>query len=153
MKQLIKTVLAALAAFTEVVLSVRAESGPQQMVPGFKTNSSYASLGATKYIFVMATAALQANMATNATSSTLLGVLQNDPAVGEGMSIAAVGLSKVVAGGALTANWVITTNASGRAARVQSGDIAAGRVLEAAGADGDVVTAQLFHPVRWYGAP
>lgn len=130
-----------------------AEFGRQEMLPGFKTNSSYTTLGATKYIFLEATAAGQANMATNATSSTILGVMQNNPDVGEALSIAQSGLSKVVAGGSLTANWIITANSSGRAARVQSGDIACGRVLEAAGADGDVVTAYLFHPVRWYGAP
>lgn len=129
-----------------------AEYGRQEMVPGFKANSSHASLGATRYVFVMATAAYAANLATNATSSTLLGVAQNDPAVGEAFAIAAAGLSKVVAGGALTVNNIITTNSSGRAAAVASGQMAAGRVLEAAGADGDVVTAMLFHPVRWTGA-
>lgn len=153
MKNLIQSALVGLlSGYAERAQALWAEFGEQVRVPGFKTNSSYATLGATKFIFVLATGAYAANQATNATSSTLLGVLQNDPAVGEAMQIAASGLSKVVAGGALTVNNIITTNSSGRAAAVASGQMAAGRVLEAAGADGDVVTALLFHPVRWTGA-
>ena len=88
----------------------------------------------------------------NPTSTALLGVMQNNPGRGEAMTIAYAGPSKVVAGGALTVNALITSNASGRAAAVTSGDLVAGRVLEAAGADGDVISCLLFHPVRWSGA-
>lgn len=129
-----------------------AEFGRQDILPGYKSNSSYAGIGATRYVFVQAAGAYQAILATNTTTSALLGVMQNDPGVGEAMSIAYSGLSKVVAGGALTANAIITTNGSGRAAAVTSGQMALGRVLEASGADGDVVSALLFPPVRWAGA-
>lgn len=149
---MLKIIKSLIVAYVQGSLALWAELGRQEILGGFKTNSSYSGLGSTKYIFVMATGANAANQATNATSSTLLGVLQNDPAVGEAMSIAVSGLSKVVAGGALTVNDIITTNSSGRAAKVASGQMASGRVVEAAGADGDVVTAMLFHPVRWAGA-
>ena len=153
MKKVLQLVLGLLTGYAEVALAARAESGPQDTVPGFKTNSDYSVLGAAKYIIVQAltTAALQAIQATAATSSTILGVLQNGPAVGEAMTIAYKGLSKIVAGGALSANAIVTTNASGRAAAVTSGDIAVGRVLEAAVSNGDVVTALLFPPFRWQG--
>ena len=154
MKKFVQSVLGLLAGFAEVALASKGEFGEQDMVPMFVTNTDYSGLSATKYIFVqgLTTAARQAIQATAPTSSTLLGVMQNNPARGEAMSIARSGLSKVVAGGALTANWIITSNSSGRAARVTSGDFAAGMVLEAAVSDGDVVTALLFTPMRWSGA-
>jgi len=128
-----------------------AEYGRQEMVPGYRTNSAYDTLGSTKYIFVQAVVGSQyrAIQATNAVSNTVLGVLQNAPARDEAMSIAYSGVSKVVASGVVAAHRIITTNASGRAAAVTSGQMACGRLLEASGADGDVVTALLFHPVRW----
>ena len=138
--------------YVQKALGVQAESGGQFMVPGFTTNSNYSTLGATKYIIVRATAANKADQAISATASAILGVMQNAPDVGEAMSIAYAGRSKVVAGGSLSVNAIITTNGSGRAAAVTSGDIAIGRILEAAGADGDVVSAVLFHPIRWQGA-
>lgn len=126
-----------------------AEFGRQEMVPGFKANSSHVGMGSTRYVIVAMTAQNQAQLATDANSSTILGVAQNDPNVGEAFSIAYGGLSKIVAGASANAGDIITTNASGRAIKVTSGAMALGRFLEAPGADGDVVTAMLFHPVRW----
>ena len=150
--KLFQLFLAGILGYAQKVLGAQAEFGAQTMVPGFTTTSAYNTLTATKYIFVQANGARTAMQAINPTSTALLGVMQNNPKVGEAMSIACAGLSKVVAGGALSANALITSNSSGRAAAVTSGDMVAGRVLEAAGADGDVVTALLFHPVRWSGA-
>ena len=154
MKALLKLVLAVFATYTQKVLGAQAESGGQLMVPGFKSNSSYIGLGAVRYVFVGATAAGQADRAAAVpTSSSVLGVMQNDPGIGEAMSIAYAGRSKVVAGAAVTVNAIITCQSgTGRAIAVTSGDMAAGRALEAAGADGDVISALLFHPVRWSGA-
>mgnify|MGYP001591217794 FL=1 len=152
MKRLFQSVLALFSSYTGAALASWGEFGEQLMVPGFKTTSAYDTLGATKYVFVAAITAdgaYSARLATDSNSSTLLGVLQNGPAVGEAMSIACAGVSKVVAGAAIAANAIITTNGSGRAVTVTSGDMAAGRALEAADADGDVITAMLFHPVRW----
>ena len=151
-KRFFQLLLTVLAGYAQKVLGAQAEGGPQNMVPGFSTTSDYSSLSTTRYIFVQANGARTAMQAINPTSTALLGVMQNNPKVGEAMSIACFGPSKVVAGGALSVNAFITTNTSGRAAAVTSGDMVAGRVLEAAGADGDVVSAMLFHPVRWSGA-
>lgn len=152
MKKIFQSLLGAFTGYTGRALALWAEAGTQLMVPHFQSNSNYTGLVGTRYIFVQATAGYRANQAVNATSSAILGVMQNNPGIDEAMSIACAGVSKVVAGGAVTANAIITTNASGRAAAVTSGDIACGRALEAAGADGDVFTAMLFHPVRWSGA-
>lgn len=151
-KRIFQALLAGLASYVGR-LGLFAEGGDFLAVPGFKTNSDYSVLASpNNYIIVAATAAGQANQATDAGSSTILGVMQNNPKVGEAMTIACAGRSKVVAGGAITANAIITTNASGRATTVGSAQVAIGRALEAADADGDVITAMLFHPVRWTGA-
>ncbi len=147
-----KSLLAGLAVYVQKMLGVQAEGGSQLMVPGFSTTTDYSSLVATKYIFVQANGARTAMQAINPTSTALLGVMQNNPAVGEAMSIAYAGPSKVVAGAAIAANKIITSDTSGRAAAVTSGDMAMGRLLEASGANGDVVSALLFAPVRWSGA-
>lgn len=151
-KNFLKLLLASVALYAQQVLALWAEAGPQSMVPHFRSNTDYSSLGAVHNVFIAATGAYAAQLATDPGSSLILGVLQNAPQQNEAMSIAVSGVSKVVAGGALTVNAIITTNASGRAAAVASGQIGCGRVLETAGADGDVVTALLFHPVRWAGA-
>ncbi len=141
-----------LFAYSQKVLGAQAELGPQNMVPGFTASSAYNTLGATKYIVVQATGARTAMQCINPTSTAVLGVMQNNPKLGEAMSIAYMGPSKIVAGGAVAANAIITSNASGRATAATSGDIAIGRCLEAATTDGDVVSVLLFHPVRWSGA-
>lgn len=153
-KHILASVLSPLAGFAQIALAAWAEFGEQKMLPGYKANSAYTTLGSnTKYIIVAQVGAYGAVQATDPTSSTILGVMQNQPDRGKAVSIAYAGPTKVVAGGALTAGAIITTNASGRAAVVRSGDVAIGRVLETAGADGDVVSALLFHPVRWFGVP
>ena len=152
--KLMTLILTALCVFVESALASRGEFGAQNRLIGWKTNCDFSGLGTAKFVIVQAApaVALTGILATVTTSSNILGVLQNKPKVGEAMEIAQEGLSKVVAGGALTANAIFTTNGSGRAAAVTSGDFAVGRILEASGSDGDVVTAQLFFPVRWTGA-
>lgn len=126
-----------------------AEFGNQQLLPASK---AAADLTAQQYHVVRLSAANATNLASLATTSAISGVLQNKPKTNEACSVAFSGASKITAGGALTANDIITTNSSGRAAVVASGQMAIGRVLEAAAADGDIVSAVLFPPVRWAGA-
>lgn len=153
MKHFLNLLLTALAVYGQRVLGAQAEGGEQLMVPGFTSNSDYSALGALRYVFVAATAANKANrVVTVPTTGNILGVMQNNPGVGEAMSIAYAGRSKVVAGGAIGANSLITTQSGGRAAVVTSGDMACGRALEASATTGDVISAILFHPIRWAGA-
>lgn len=115
------------------------------------------SLAALQYHIVRFSGARQVNLAIAPLSSGIAGVLQNKPGLGEFASVAYGGVSKVIAGGAITANDLIMTSTSGRAIVVTSGtapaNIVIGRALEAAGADGDIIKAFLFPPVRWAGAP
>lgn len=86
------------------------------------------------------------------TSSQIAGVLAGAVNSGDRATIAYDGRAKVVAGAAVTANAFITTNSSGRAVAAGSGDMVIGRALEAAGADGEVVSCLLVSPFRWSGA-
>lgn len=123
--------------------------GPQHTY----TLEANADLSTKQYHFMRYVATEKCDQASLDTSSELLGVLQNKPrASGQAATIADVGDSIVVAGASITAGTIITTNSSGRAVAVGSGDMAAGRALTAAGADGDQIRARLFAPVRWAGA-
>ena len=153
MKTFFSLILQSLLAYGQKVLGAQAEFGAQLILPGFRSNSSYVGAGSLRYVFVAATGAYRANRVVSVpTSSNILGVMQNDPGIDEAMTIAYAGPSKVVAGGAIGANAIITTQSGGRAAVVTSGDMACGRALEASGATGDVISVVLFHPVRWSGA-
>lgn len=95
------------------------------------------------------------NQASNAASSFTLGivgVLQNKPNSGQAATVGYSGRSKVVAGAAVTAGRLLTTNSSGRAINATSGQLVFGRALDAAGANGEVITALLMPTVRLSGA-
>jgi hypothetical protein len=82
-----------------------------------------------------------AGLATAKTQS-LIGVAQNQPLAGEHMTVCPFGLTRVKAGGSITAYGRITSDGSGRAVATGSGDVCIGYVLEGA-ASGDLVTAFL----------
>jgi hypothetical protein len=116
------------------------------------TLEAAADLSAVQYHVVRHSAAQKCNVASDATNSGVLGILQTKPKSGEFGTVAVGGKSKAVAGAAITLPAVITHNSSGRVATVTSGQMAIGRALEAASADGDIITVLLFQPVRWAGA-
>ena len=114
--------------------------------------SAAADLSGKRYHFMRQSAEGSCNMGSLATNSALIGVLQNKPESGENATIAYSGKSKVTAGAAVTAGAMVTTNGSGRAVAVASGGMAGGRALQAAGADGEIISVLLFPPIRWAGA-
>jgi hypothetical protein len=99
-----------------------------------------------QYVIAVWSGADACGLATSNTSRAIAGVVQNDPNSGDALTVAYEGVTKIKAGAAITANALITTNASGRAAAVASGasTTVIGRALEAASADGDEITALLF---------
>lgn len=106
-----------------------------------------------QYHIVALRAANVINIASEKVHSSMLGVLQTKPAnPGNFGTVGIFGKSKVVAGAAITAGVFLTCNGSGRAVAVGSGDMAFGKALVAAGADGQFITANIFHPFRWSGA-
>ena len=115
------------------------------------TLQAAADLSGFQYCAVRLSAAGKTNLASLNTDSSVVGVLQNKPQNNENATISYGGLSKVVAGGTLTAGDIITVYGSGRAIIVTSALIAIGRCLETAAA-GNIFSALLFPPVRWTGA-
>lgn len=83
----------------------------------------------------------EVNVAT-AAADALLGVNQEKPsAVGRPTSVRLLGISKVVAGAAITIHSAITSDGFGRAiATTTAGNSVLGYALEAATAIGDIIT-------------
>ncbi|HEV8642067.1 MAG TPA: capsid cement protein [Methylomirabilota bacterium] len=112
-----------------------------------------ADLSASQYTLVRLSAARACNVASLATDSALVGVLQNKPKSGENATVGYLGKTKVVAGAAITVGAILSTDSSGHAITVVSGAVAFGRALEAAGAADQIITAIMYAPTRWAGAP
>lgn len=117
------------------------------------TVEAAADLSGKQYHIIRGAGLNLCNVASDATNSDMLGVLQNKPQSGEFACVADGGESKVVAGGTVTVYDYVTCNGSGRAATVASGQMAFGQALETSGADGEIITARLMKPIRWAGAP
>jgi hypothetical protein len=117
------------------------------------TLEAAADLSLFQYCAVRISAANKCNVASDIGATSYIGVLQNKPRSGEFATVAVAGKSKMVAGGALATVAVpITYNSSGRAAAVASGGVTIGTLLEAAAADGNVITVLLQPAFRQAGA-
>ena len=116
-----------------------AEAGPLGPATTWAFTSDY-NFANVPYTFVMGAAAGRMQLATVATSTSLLGVVITDPDSGQNGTVQFDGITKVRAGGSVTLYDQITTNASGRATAAASGDVVMGMALEAAGADNEIIT-------------
>lgn len=103
-------------------------------------------LTACQYHIARYSAANQVNIGSLATTEQLCGVIQSVTKSGQSVTVADFGESYVIAGGSITANALITTNGSGRAAAAGSSQMIIGRALEAAAADGNKIKCRLFTP-------
>jgi len=124
-----------------------AESGKQERL----TLRAAADLQTFQYRIVRHSAADSCNVASDSGAAFAvgaIGVLQNKPGANEAASVAYLGESKILAGGALTVGRLITTQGSGKAAHAGSGDIVVGRLLQTAGAENEIVTALLSPAFR-----
>lgn len=95
------------------------------------------------------------NVASLATETGIIGVLENKPAAaGRHATVRVSGVGQVRAGAAVSSTGVhLTCNGSGRAVAATSGQVSFGRALETAGADGDVIRYVALVPFRLSGAP
>lgn len=88
------------------------------------------------------------NQASLDTSTELAGILVNQPNTNEHASIKYQGETFAIAGAAVSANALLTTNSSGRAVTAGSGDMVGGRAVVAAGGDGDKIRVVACIPWR-----
>lgn len=139
-----------MAGHAEAALGCRAEYGEQQCIPGL---TAAASLNNHQFGAVRMAAATTVNIASEILVSGALtmavGVLQNKPYNGEPAQVCYSGLSKVFAGGAITAGALITYDSSGHFVDAASGSIVMGRSFQAAATAGEKVIALIFPPVKW----
>jgi hypothetical protein len=82
-------------------------------------------------------------------AGAVAGVLQNNPSSGQAATLRRSGLSKAVAGAAVTANAFVTHDGSGYVIDAVSGSMVIGRALEAAANAGERLTVMLQPAVRW----
>lgn len=116
-----------------------------------ETLRAAADLSGKQYHLLRLSAAEYTNQASNPGGTDNFGVLLNKPLTNEAATVVLMGMGRVVAGAALAVGAMFTTNGSGRAVTVTSGGYVFGRALEAAGADGDIVTAWLERPWKFAG--
>lgn len=83
-----------------------------------------------------------------AAGDTLLGILQNDPsALGRPGTVRQLGISKAVAGAAITLGDEVISDGAGKViSTATAGDRILGVALEAAAADGDVISISMTGP-------
>jgi len=106
------------------------------------TGLAGADLSAKQYYAVNIGAALAVTLHTG-DGTTFDGILQNDPASGRGAIVAlrsAGGISKAVAGAAITAGADLMSATSGKLITATSTKKTIAKALEAATADGDIIT-------------
>lgn len=124
-----------------------AEYGNQMAMPAGVASGD---MSLCQYHIVRNIAAASVFLASSRGAVDTVGVLQNAPRVGEFCNVAMLGPSKVVAGSSMAVNDLFTVNGSGRAitatipASGSRGDTILGRVLEAPGGDGDIVSCVVF---------
>ena len=112
-----------------------------------------ADLSAVQHHFMKLSAADTVTLAGSLGDLNVAGVLVNNPQSGEAATVCMNGMVPVVCGSSIAVNALITVSASGRAitSAPASGtsQMVVGRVLEASGADGDIVTAWVHQPWRY----
>ena len=95
-------------------------------------------LSATQYRFVKIASDGQIDQAT--LDAEAEGVLQNDPTTaGQAASVCINGITKVVAGAAVTRGGKVVSDASGRAIDIGANTNSRGIALDAAGAAGEII--------------
>ncbi|MCK4517852.1 DUF2190 family protein [Candidatus Babeliales bacterium] len=114
-------------------------------VLGLKIGSEVASvdLSAHQYKCVLFTAT---GVALTAVNGKCDGVLQNKPAAGASCTVAVYGKSKVVAAAAILKGANVTVDAAGKVKTAAIGNFILGTAMEAASADGDIISVIMTRP-------
>ncbi len=115
-------------------------------LPGFKLPSKRAAadLSALQFRFVVDNASGFIAQSTTL-GGVVVGVLQNKPGNNEAAEVMVTGVSKVVAGAAITEGVAVTSDAVGRAVVAAAGNYRIGLSMAAAAAAGEVIPVLLLH--------
>ena len=99
--------------------------------------------GSGQFLFVYVSAARVVTVQTSS-GGAVYGILQNTPASGQAADVGIMGISKVVAGAAITAGANLMCDTAGRAVAQTSTNIIAAVALEAATAAGQIITVAII---------
>lgn len=89
------------------------------------------------HVVMLASTAKQVKVASGGTVA-VIGILQNDPLAGEAASVVCAGMTKAVAGAAITAGDLLTANSTGQCiATTTANNKVVGKALTAAALAGD----------------
>lgn len=116
--------------------------GALSSIPGVKASADLSA----KQFFIMKVSGVQTVTVLAATTDKILGVLQDAPASGASANVAFDGVTKVVAGGTVTAGDTVGSDSSGKAVTyVEGTDTTKYRLGLAltSGASGDVISVAL----------
>ncbi len=105
-------------------------------------NASAAITAANQYRFVVLNGSRTFALASLA-GADAFGVVQDTPAAGEASAVATDGVTKVVAGAAITAGAAVTTDNAGRAVAATTGNRILGNALTGASAAGQIISVRL----------
>lgn len=107
-----------------------------------QTFNAAADLSSFRYRFVVMSADYTVNIA--GAGARALGVLQDNPAAaGRGALVCTDGTTKLVAGAAVAAGALLTSDATGRGVTAGGGTQYSAKALQAATAAGDLIEVQL----------
>ncbi len=113
-----------------------------------ETFKAAADLSAVADHFVRLSAADTVNVASEAINVANIGILSNKPAAaGRTAAVITFGRARIVAGGSVTVNVLVTCNGSGRAAAATSGQMVMGIALTGASTDGEIID-MLLNPYK-----
>lgn len=101
-----------------------------------------ADLSASQFYAVKITAARAVNLASTG-GEPIYGILQNKPTSGQAADVGLFGITKAVAGAAITAGAYLMTDTSGRLITVVTTSKRVAQALEAATAAGQLITVAL----------
>jgi hypothetical protein len=111
-------------------------------IPGFSFSLEAAADLSVTGQFLALVADGSGNAALAGAAATIIGVLQNDPVLGQAAAIMNKGVTKMEAGAAIAAGAGIETNASAQAITLVVGD-RVGTALQAASGAGEIISVLL----------
>lgn len=110
-------------------------TGEHLRIPGLVAG---ADLSAKQYHLVRLATTAKTVLVAGAATGPIIGVLQNDPLSGEAASVVCAGMTKSIAGGAISPGDLLTANSTGQCvATTTANNKVAGKALTAATTPGD----------------
>lgn len=110
-------------------------TGEHLRIPGLVAG---ADLSAKQYLLVRLASTAKTVLVAAAATAAFIGVLQNDPKSGEAASVVCAGLTKSIAGGAISPGDLVTANSTGQCvATTTANNKVVGKAVTAATTAGD----------------